>query len=148
MLAYFVNILNINPPLGKEIKIKKLTDKLANWIAYVYRENDDVFNNILNIGKGFDERFLYLDVEKKRLWKKYEEDNRTNPDVAPPKRGEMIMIWLKLLQRLRDEDYKELAQLAVYDHVSNRQRVYFANVDKPNPRPSTLEFILYFVRSR
>ena len=43
----------------------------------------------------------------------------------------MTMNWLKPLRGLRDEDYKELARLAVYDHVSNRQRVYFADVDKP-----------------
>ena len=36
----------------------------------------------------------------------------------------------------------------MYDHVSNRQRVYFAYVDKPNPRPGTLKFISYVVRSR
>ena len=98
-----------------------MTDKLANWSAHVCREDDDPFNNILNIGKDFDEGFLHVDVEKKRQWKKYEEEKRINPDA--------------------DEDYKELARLGVYDHVSNQQRVYFANVNKPNPRLGTLEFI-------
>ena len=36
----------------------------------------------------------------------------------------------------------------MYDHVSNRQRVYFADVDKPNPKLGVLEFISYSVRSR
>ena len=58
------------------------------------------------------------------------------------------MNWLRPLRGLCDEDYKELTRLAVYDHVFDRQRVYFADVDKPNPRPGTLEFISYSVRSR
>ena len=148
VLACFANILDIDLPTGEEMKRRKLTDKLADWTAHVYREDDDAFNNILNTGKGFDEGFLHMDVEKERQWKKYEQEKRTNPDAMPPKRGEMTMNWLRLLQGLRDEDYKELARLAVYDHVSDRQRVYFANVDKPNPRPGTLEFISYSVRSR
>ena len=148
VLACFASILDIDLPAGKEIKIRKLMDKLANWIAHVCREDDDAFNNILNIGKDFDEGFLYVDVEKERQWKKYEEEKRRNPDAVPPKRAEMTMNWLRPLQGLRHEDYKELSRLVVYDHVSNRQRVYFADVNKPNPRPSTLEFISYFVRSR
>ena len=36
----------------------------------------------------------------------------------------------------------------MYDHVSNRQRIYFVDVDKPYPRSGTLEFISYSVRSR
>ena len=119
VLACFANILDIDLPTGMEIKIRKLTDKLADWIVHVYRKDDDVFNNILNIGKGFDEEFLHMDVEKERQWKKYEEEKRTNPDAVPPKRGEMTMNWLKPLRGLH-EDYKELARLAVYDHVSNR----------------------------
>ena len=137
--------MDIHLPAGKEIKIGNLTDKLVDWTAHVCRKDDDAFNNILNIGKGFDEGFLHLNVEKERQWKKYEEEKRTNLDVVPPKRGEMTMNWLRPLQRLRDEDYKELARLVVYDHVSNQQRVYFANVDKPNPKPDTLEFISYSV---
>ena len=89
-----------------------------------------------------------MDVEIERQWKKYEEEKCTNPDAVPFKRGEMTMNWLRLLRGLHDEDYKELVRLVVYDHISNRQRVYFANVNKPNPRPGTLEFISYFVRSR
>ena len=139
VLACFANILDIDLPTGQEIKITKLIDKLADWTAHVCREVDDAFNNILNIRKGFDEGFLYVDVEKERQWKKYEEEKRRNPDAVPPKRGEMTMNWLRPLRGLRDEDYKELARLAVYDHVSNRQRVYFADVDKPYPRPGTLE---------
>ena len=148
VLACFANILDIDLSAGEEIKIRKLTDKLADWIAHVCREDDDAFNNILNIGKGFDERFLHVDVKKKRQWKKYEEEKHRNLDAVPPKRGEMTMNWLRPLQGLRDEDYKELAQLAMYDHVSNRQRVYFADVDKPNSRSGILEFISYHVRSR
>ena len=148
VLACFASILDIDLPTREEIKIKKLTDKLADWIAHVCRENDDAFNNILNIGKGFDEGFLHVDVEKERQWKKYEEENCRNLDAVPPKKGKMTMNWLKPLRGLRDEDYKELARLAMYDHVSNRQRVYFANMDKPNARPGTLEFILCSIRSR
>ena len=96
-----------------------MIDKLVDWTAHVCREDNDAFNNILNIGKGFDDGFLHVDVEKKRQWKKYEEKKRRNPDAMPPKRGEMTMNWLRLLRGLRDEDYKELVQLAVYDHVSN-----------------------------
>ena len=65
--------------------------KLVDWTAYVCREDDDEFNNILDIGKGFDEGFLYVDVEKERQWKKYEEEKSTNPDAVPPKRGKMTM---------------------------------------------------------
>ena len=148
VLACFANTLDINLPAGEEIKIRKLTDKLADWTAHACREDDDAFNNILNIGKGFDEGFLHADVEKERQWKKYEQDKCTNPDAVPPRRGEMTMNWLRPLRGLRDEDYKELTQLAVYDHVFDRQRVYFADVDKPNPRPGTLEFISYSVQSR
>ena len=115
--------------------IRKLTDKLADWTVHAYREDDDAFNNILNIGKGFDEGFLHVDVEKERQWKKYEQEKRTNSNAVPPRRGEMTMNWLRPLRGLRDEDYKELTRLAVYDHVADRQRVYFADVDKPNPRP-------------
>ena len=145
VLACFANILDINLPAGEEIKIRKLTDKLADWTAHVCREDDNAFNNILNIGKGFDEGFLHVDVEKERQWKKYEQEKHTNSDVVPPRRGEITMNWLRPLRGLCDEDYKELARLAVYDHVSNRQRVYFADVDKPNLRTGTLEFISYFV---
>ena len=148
VLACFANILDINLPAGEEIKIRKLTDKLADWTAHVCREDDDAFNNILNIRKGFDEGFLHADVEKERQWKKYEQEKLTNLDAVPPRRGEMTMNWLKPLRGLRDEDYKELSRLVVYDHVSDRQRVYFADVDKPNPRPGTLKFISYSVRSR
>ena len=147
VLTCSANILDIDLPAGEEIKIKKLKDKFADWTIHVCREDDDAFNNILNIGKGFDEGFLHMDVEKKRQWKKYEQEKHTNPDAVPPRRGEMTMNWLRPLRGLCDEDYKELARLAVYDHVSNRQRVYFADVDKSNPRPSTLEFISYSVRS-
>ena len=148
VLACFANILDIDLPAGEEIKIRKLKDKLADWTAHVCREDDDAFNNILNIGKDFDEGFLHVDVEKEKQWKKYEQEKRTNLDAVPPRRGEMTINWLRPLRGLRDEDYKELARLAVYDHVSDQQRVYFADVEKPNPRPGTLEFISYFVRSR
>ena len=120
VLACFANILDIDLLAGEEIKIRKLTDKLADWIAHVYREDNDAFNNIMNIGKGFDEGFLHVDVEKKRQWKKYEEEKSTNPHAVPPRRGEMTMNWLRPLRGLCDEDYKELARLAVYDHVSDR----------------------------
>ena len=119
VLAYFANILDIDLPAGEEIKRRKLTDKLADWTTHVCREDDDVFNNILNIGKGFDEGFLHVDVEKETQWKKYEQEKRTNLDAVPPRRGEMTMNWLRPLRGLRDEDYKELARLAVYDHVSD-----------------------------
>ena len=109
VLVRFANILDINLPIGEETKRRKLMDKLADWTAHVCRENDDAFNNILNIGKGFDEGFLHMDVEKERQWKKYEQEKRTNPDAVPPRRGEMTMNWLRPLQRLHDEDYKELA---------------------------------------
>ena len=66
MLACFANILDIDLPARKEIKIRKLTNKLANWTVHVYTEDDDAFNNILNIGKGFNEGFLHVDVEKER----------------------------------------------------------------------------------
>ena len=52
---------------------------------------NDAFNNILNIGKGFDEGFLHVDAEKERQWKKYEEEKHRNLNVVPPKRGEMTM---------------------------------------------------------
>ena len=91
VLACFANILDIDLPVGEEIKIRKLTDKLADWTAHVCREDDDAFNNILNIGKGFDQGFLHVDVEKERQWKKYEQEKRTNPDAMPPRRGEMTM---------------------------------------------------------
>ena len=118
-VGMFANILDIDLQAGEEIKIRKLTDKLVDWIAHIYREDDDTFNNILNIRKGFDEGILHLDVEKERQWKKYEEEKRRNLDAVPPKRDEMTMNWLRPLRRLSDEDYKELARLAVYDHVSN-----------------------------
>ena len=108
VLACFANILDIDLPAGEKIKIRKLIDKLANWTVHVCREDDDAFNNILNIGKGFDEGFLHVDIEKERQWKKYEEEKRRNPNAAPPKRGEMTMNWLRRLRGLRDEDYKEL----------------------------------------
>ena len=125
-----------------------MTAKLANWTAHVCREDNDAFNNILDIGKDFNEGLLHLDVEKEKLWKKYEEKKHTNSNAVPPKRYKMTMNWLRLLQVLRDEDYKELTPLAIYDHVSNRQRIYFADKHKPNPRPNTLEYILYSVPSR
>ena len=74
VLVCFVNILDIDLPIREEIKIKKLMDKLVDWTVHIYREDDDAFNNILNIGKGFDERFLHVDVEKEKQWKKYEEE--------------------------------------------------------------------------
>ena len=117
VLACFANILDIDLPAEEEIKIRKLTDKLADWTAHVCRKDDDVFNNILNIGKDFNEGFLHVDVEKERQRKKYEQEKRTNPDAVPPKRGEMTMNWLRPLRGLRDEDYKELVRLAMYDYV-------------------------------
>ena len=65
VLACFANILDIDLPAREEIKIRKLTNKLADWTAHVCREDDDAFNNILNIGKGFDEGLLHMDDEKK-----------------------------------------------------------------------------------
>ena len=51
VLACFANILDIDLPTREEIKIRKLTDKLTDWTAHACREDDDAFNNILNIGK-------------------------------------------------------------------------------------------------
>ena len=119
VLACFASILDIDLLAREEIKIRKLTDILADWTAHVYREDDDAFNNILNIGKDFDEGFLHVDVEKERQWKKYEKEKYRNPDAVPLKRGKMTMNWLRPLRGLCDEDYKELARLVVYDHDSN-----------------------------
>ena len=66
MLACFANIMDIDFPAREEIKIRKLTDKLVDWTAQVNRNDDDAFNNILDIGKGFDEGLLHVDVEKER----------------------------------------------------------------------------------
>ena len=49
MLACFASILDIDLPAGEEIKIRKLTNKLADSTAHVSREDDDAFDNILNI---------------------------------------------------------------------------------------------------
>ena len=91
VLACFANILDIDLPAREEIKIRKLIDKLADWTAHVCRKDNDAFNNILNIGKVFNEGYLYMDVEKEKQWKKYEEEKRTNPDAVPLRRGKMTM---------------------------------------------------------
>ena len=62
VLTYFANILGIDLSVGKVIKISKLMDKLVDC-----REDDVVFNSILNIGRDFDEGLLHLDVDKKKL---------------------------------------------------------------------------------
>ena len=60
----------------------------------------------------------------------------------------MNISWLKPLQGLQDEDFKELLNMALYDHDRKQQRLYFHDVDKANPQCNTLEYVSMHLRQR
>ena len=55
---------------------------------------------------------------------------------------------MKPLRGLHDEDFKELLNMALYDHDRKRQRLYFHDVDKANPERNTLEYVSMRLRHR
>ena len=67
VLVCFANILDIDLLVGKVVKIRKLIEKLVDWTVHVFKQDDDAFNMILDIGKGIDKGLLYLDVKKERV---------------------------------------------------------------------------------
>ena len=55
---------------------------------------------------------------------------------------------MKPLRGLEDEDFKELLNMALYNHDRKQQRLYFHDVDKVNPQRNTLEYVSMRLRQR
>ena len=148
MLLCMAAVLNLKLDEEKNLTLKKVSTKMYDWISHACREDDEAFEDVVKIGKEVDHRNLHLDSTKESAWKTYVEKRRENAKVKEPKKIPMTINWLRPLRGLNDEDYKELVHKAVYDHEGKRQRLYFSDVDKPFPKPKTLEYVSMRLRQR
>ena len=141
-------VLNLKLDVQETLNITKVSSKLYNWITHACREDDEAFEVLICLGQDIDAHILHQDLAKEVAWKKYLEKRNGNDRAKEPRHVSMSINWLKPLRGLQDEDFKELLNMALYDHDRKQQRLYFHDVDKANPQCSTLEYVSMRLRQR
>ena len=148
MLICMAAVLNMKLDVQKTLNITNVSSKLYDWITHACREDDEAFQVLIRLGQDIDAHILHQDPSKEVAWKKYLEKRNDNGRAKEPRHVSMSINWLKPLRGLHDEDFKELLNMAQYDHDRKRQRLYFHDVDKANPQRNTLEYVSMRLRQR
>ena len=122
MLICMAVVLNLKLDVQKIQNITKVSSKLYDWITHACREDDEAFEVLIRLGQDIDAHILHQDPSKEVAWKKYLEKRNGNDRAKEPRHVSMSINWLKPLRGLHDEDFKELLNMALYNHDQKRQR--------------------------
>ena len=148
MLICMAAVLNVKLDGHKSLNITNVSSKLYDWITHAYREDEEAFDDLIQLGQDVDARLLHQDPRKESAWKSFLQTKKRTEKRKEPKKVLMTINWLRPLRGLQDKDFKEIVRMALYDHTGKRQRLYFHDVDKAHPRKNTLEYVSMHLRQR
>ena len=148
MLICMAAVLNLKLDGQQGFNIPKLSSKVYDWMTHACREDEEAFEGLIELGQQVDDRLLHQDPTKESAWKSFQQSRNITEKAKEPKRVPMTINWLRPLRGLQDKDAKEIISMALYDHTKKRQRLYFHDVDKANPRRNTLEYVSMRLRQR